>query len=258
MNYNQKCMVFFSGGLCSYLAAKRCVEMFGADDVLLYFTDTSYEHETLYKFIDAAADRLGCTIVKESLEKTPFDVFNDVKMMGNTRLDPCSRILKRELSHSFVDNDFTGDTLCLGFDFTESKRIDNAVKNWPNHDVICPMSDPPYLTRQMMIEETQADGLDIPYLYKIGMAHNNCSGFCVKAGQGHYASLLKQNRQLYLQHEQKEAECYERIGKKYPFLRMTVKGEIKYVTLKQFREHLDGNGQCDMFDIGGCGCFSEG
>jgi len=257
MQYNQKCLVFFSGGMCSYLAAKRCVDKYGKEDVLLYFTDTNYEHESLYQFINQTVDKLGCAFVKESLGKTPFDVFIDVKMMGNTRLDPCSRLLKRELSRSFVEDDFEGDTLCIGFDFTEGKRIKDAVKNWPDHQTIFPMADPPYLTRQMMIDEILDDGIDVPYLYNIGMAHNNCSGFCVKAGQGHYAGLLKNDRDLYMTHEQNESDVYDRIGKKHPFLRVTISGKLNYMTLREFREHIESNGQCDLLDIGGCGCFSE-
>ena len=258
MDFSGKVVVFFSGGLSSYLAAKRCVEEYGVDNVVLYFTDVMYEHGTLYSFIDAAARKLGCWFVVECRGKTPFDVFKEVKLMGNTRIDPCSRVLKRELSHVLVEFDCDDDTiLCIGYDWTEQSRIDKAIDNWAYNKVIFPMADAPYLTKKQMIEEVMDDGLIIPYLYTIGMAHNNCAGFCVKAGQGHYAVLLREDRDLYIQHEENEQEVYDAIGKTYPFLRVTVDGQLEYMTLRQFRLHLEGNGQCDLFDIGGCGCFSE-
>ena len=57
--------------------------------------------------------------------------------------------------------------------------------------------------------------------------------------------------------EKKEQECYDAYNNLKPFLRVTVDNKLEYMTLKQFREHLQADGQCDLFDIGGCGCFSE-
>jgi len=253
----KKVLVFFSGGISSYLSAKRCCKKYGSENVTLLFTDVAMEHSTLYKFINEAASKLGCWMIILKDGRTPFDVFKDVRWMGNTRHDPCSRILKRELSRDVVEDEYSDHILCIGFDWSEQNRIDGAIENWKYHELVFPMADAPYLTKKEMMDEVEADGLEIPYLYKIGMSHNNCSGFCVKAGQGHYAVLLREDRKLYMQHEKKEQEVYDSIGKKHPFLRLTVDGNMEYVTLREFREHLESSGQYDLFDIGGCGCFSE-
>jgi hypothetical protein len=43
-----------------------------------------------------------------------------------------------------------------------------------------------------------------------------------------------------------------------PFLRMTVDGKLTYVTLKQFRNHIEaGSAELPMFDEPGCGCFTD-
>jgi len=249
-------LVFYSGGISSYLSAKRCCEEYGKENVTLLFTDVCYEHSSLYKFLHEGHNLLGCEMVYLKDGRTPFDVFKDVKLMGNTRIDPCSRVLKREPSIKYVKENAPNHILCIGYDWTENGRIKKAKHHWDN-EVICPLAAPPYMTKKQMLDEVESDGLEIPYLYGIGMAHNNCSGFCVKAGQGHYSVLLREDRKLYMQHEASEQSVYDCLGKTNPFLRVTVNGLLNYMTLRQFREHLESSGQYDLFDIGGCGCFSE-
>ena len=250
-----KVIVFYSGGICSYLAAKRCVAEYGKDEVLLYFNDVSYEHKTLYKFLFDGAKKLGCKLYIDKDGRTPFDVFAE-GMMGNTRLDPCSHKLKRERSHKFMKDISLDVKVALGFSWDEMHRLEGAKQNY-KHEAIAPMTEAPYLTKTEMIKEVENDGLEIPYLYNIGMSHNNCGGFCIKAGQAHYAQLLRADEKLYLYHERRELDAYSKIGKTRPFLRMTIKGEIKYLTLQQFRKHIEAQGQYDLFDYGGCGCYDE-
>jgi hypothetical protein len=43
-----------------------------------------------------------------------------------------------------------------------------------------------------------------------------------------------------------------------PFLKMQRGGEKEYLTLKQFREHIEqGAPELPMFDEPGCGCFTD-
>ena len=64
--------------------------------------------------------------------------------------------------------------------------------------------------------------------------------------------------ETYREYERKEEQVYESIGKRHPFLRVTVDGELHYISLKEFREqYITDTKQCDLFDWGGCGCFSE-
>ena len=84
----------FSGGLSSWLAAKRAKVKYG--NVTLLFADTLIEDPDLYRFTDEAAANIGEPIVRLVEGRTPWEVFRDVKYIGNSRIDPCSRILKRE------------------------------------------------------------------------------------------------------------------------------------------------------------------
>ncbi|OMF77452.1 hypothetical protein BK142_12060 [Paenibacillus glucanolyticus] len=69
----------------------------------------------------------------------------------------------------------------------------------------------------------------------MGFAHNNCGGFCVRAGQGHFINLLQKKRDLYLFHEQKELDMQEYLGRTdVSILTREVKGDEEKLTLRQF------------------------
>jgi hypothetical protein len=96
----------------------------------------------------------------------------------------------------------------------------------------------------------------IPKLYTMGFPHNNCGGFCVKTGQAQFKMLLEKMPERYKEHEEAQEKLFEQIGSKRPFIRLIRKGKMNYLSLKEFREHLQRNGQIDMYDYGGCGCFA--
>lgn len=102
-----------------------------------------------------------------------------------------------------------------------------------------------------------------PRLYNMGFSHNNCGGFCVKGGQGHFYNLLKQIPERYSYHEAKQEELFLILGKRVPFIRRTIDKQINYLSLKEFREQIEkdelNNKETliDIMDIGGCGCFND-
>ena len=102
-------------------------------------------------------------------------------------------------------------------------------------------------------------GIAKPRLYKLGYEHNNCGGFCVKAGQVQFERLYRTMPERYKWHEKQMIIATDAIGPTAkPFLRMTVGGELKYIDLKEFREHLEaGTAELDMFAGAGCGCFTD-
>jgi len=58
-----KHIVSFSGGLGSWMAAKRVADKFGTDDLYLVFTDVLIEDEDLYRFLHEAAENVGGELV---------------------------------------------------------------------------------------------------------------------------------------------------------------------------------------------------
>jgi len=116
------------------------------------------------------------------------------------------------------------------------------------------MTVPPRLSKADMLDEIRAAGITPPRLYGMGFPHNNCGGFCVKAGQAQFALLYRQFPCRYLEHERAEQTAIAGLGKNVTILRDRRGKKTRPMTLKAFREQLDGGGNYDLFDWGGCGC----
>jgi hypothetical protein len=263
----------FSGGAGSAVAAKRVVERYGPDDVLLLFTDTRMEDEDLYRFKADVERKLACRSITITEGRTPWDVFRDERIL-TSRYDPCSRILKRQMADRYLAaySDPSATTVYVGIDWTEIHRYDRepgtrgpkdlgglrqrrAAEGWTYKAPLC---EAPYLTKDDMLASLRADGIEPPRLYAMGFAHNNCGGFCIKAGQGHFANLLRVMPERYAYHEAKEEELRAVQGPHAYILRDRKKGEeTRPLTLRAFRERIEAGGQCDLLDIGGCGCFID-
>lgn len=118
------------------------------------------------------------------------------------------------------------------------------------------MTEPPLLDKKDVLREMRAAGIRPPRLYGMGFPHNNCGGFCIKAGQAHFKKLLEQLPERYAYHERREQELREYLDKDVAILRDRRGGTTKPMTLKAFRERLEDTGEYDPEEWGGCGCFS--
>lgn len=254
-----KHIVFYSGGIGSWATAKRVIKEYGKKNTVLLFTDTLIEDSDLYRFIDETVKEMDVEFVRIEDGRTPWEVFKDVRYLGNSRLAQCSHILKQKTSEKWLKSNFKPEEckLYLGIDWTEEHRTAAPRKHWHPYQVEFPMCEEPFVTKGEMLNELESLGIDQPRLYKMGFSHNNCGGFCVRAGQGHFANLLKQIPDLYKYHENKEEEMRRFLNKDVSILRRTRNGERFNLTLKQLREEIESNqtDSLDMNDIGGCGCF---
>jgi len=252
----------FSGGIGSWAAARRVVEHHGQTDVTLLFADTLMEDEDLYRFLREAAENVGAELVQLVEGRDPWDVFRDVKYIGNTRADPCSLKLKREVLDKWLnDNCDPANTTCyIGIDFTEEHRFirlrdRKAAQGWTYEAPLC---EAPYMTKPDMLEWLDREGIAAPRLYGMGFAHNNCGGMCIKAGHGHFANLLKQMPERYLYHERQEEAMRQFLGRDdVTILRDRRGGTTTPMTMRAFRERIEAGHQPDLFDIGGCGCLVD-
>lgn len=250
-------IVFYSGGALSWAAAMRTIERHGRDGVQLLFTDTGIEDEDLYRFLDDSEEQLGVPITRLHQGETPWDVFRRKRMIGNTRMDPCSENLKRKPAHAWLKENAVGATLVFGIDWTEMHRMTGLTRRYgeAGHAVEAPMCDPPWKTKDGVLEWMRSEGLKPPRLYTMGFAHNNCGGFCVRAGQGHFATLLRMMPDRYREHEDAELSLREHLGKDVAILRDRTGGTTRGMTLREFRERIEAKADHDELEIGGCGCF---
>lgn len=253
-----KHVVMFSGGVGSWATAKRVADAHGTDNLILLFSDTKMEDEDLYRFIHEAAENVGGKLVTLTEGRTPWEVFFDVRFLGNSRIDPCSRILKREFLRKHIDENYDPEhtTIYLGIDWTEQHRIKNAKRHWKPWRVEAPMCDAPLMQKPQMLDWLRSEGIVPPRLYAMGFAHNNCGGFCIKAGQGHFKLLLDALPERYAYHEEQERRIRKELGKDVTILRIMKNGKSRNVTLEEFRKMVKCGDQIDLFDLGGCGCFS--
>jgi hypothetical protein len=268
----------FSGGLCSWFAAKRMIKWHGRKNVTLLFADVKMEHHDLYRFMNDASEDLGVPITRISKDMTPWDVFFKHRMMGNTLVDMCSRELKRELLDAWRrDNcDPRTTTVCCGLSFDEKKRYVGRwekdkktgrpkflpgwrpwmrAKGWVN--VCAPAMAAPFTDKSGMLAELRASGLEPSDSYEDGFAHDNCGGFCIKQGQKGFINLLTKRPEVYAFHEGKEQEFRAYVGKDVSILRDRRGGTTRPLTLKVLRERIEAK-QFELVNFAdegkGCGC----
>lgn len=256
-------VVMFSGGVGSWAAAKRVAERHGTRNLMLLFTDTLAEDRDLYRFLGEAAKNVGGELIHLVEGRSPWQVFRDEKMLGNTQADFCSRILKRETGDDWLAENChpATTTVYLGIDWTEYHRFDDGQGRGARHRYArlgwraeAPLCEPPYIQKREMLKLAREAGLRPSRAYEQGFSHDNCAGFCIKAGHGHYAHLLRMRPEVYRELEENEADPIF-LGR--TILRDRVGGDTKPLSLREFRERIEKGGQVDLFDIGGCGCFSE-
>lgn len=304
-----KHIVMFSGGIGSWMTAKRVVSKHGSNDVILLFADVKGEgrcltcdhqfsahingkgpcdiknesseycgctqfidnphvgeDEDTYRFIKDAVENLGVTLttVMDSKKRDIWRVYETRRYLGNSRQANCSIELKQKPCAAWLkENIPAGEGIVyVGIDWTESHRLPAIVAAYKKAGYLAeaPLCDPPYIDKQDMIDAATAEGLTPPRAYAKGYPHNNCGGFCVRAGKAQFKMLLNENRERYLFHENQELKLQQYLGKPVTILSDVRRGEKIPITLKGFRERNEAQRSLfddDDFDWGGCGCFSQ-
>lgn len=254
-----KHVVMFSSGAGSWAAAKRVSEKHGTQNLTLLFADVKGEDEDNYRFLSEAATNVGGQLVILQEGRTIHEVYDDEHMLGNSRVAPCSKRLKQEPCREWLEAnhpDPSTVTLYVGIDWTEGHRLEPNRKGWAPYTVEAPLMERPLLGKPQILEELRAQGIEPPRLYGLGFQHANCGGFCCRMGHAQAAHLLKVFPERYAFHEQKEQEFRDKFGWEVSFLRDRTAGESRPLTLKALRERVQAQGTFDVFDWGGCGCFT--
>lgn len=300
-------VVMFSGGGGSWATARRVAERHGRENLTLLFADTLFEDQDLYRFlIEAAADVLGIHLPRQFVPKVEhfpawtdrpayklfvdglrcearamlpglewisrgldvWDVFFKERFLGNSSVDPCSKLLKRQLCDAWLcDHCDPTDTTCyVGIDFTEKHRFDDgkgggvrprrAAQGWTYEAPLC---EPPWVSPWDVRYLMREAGIRLPRLYGMGYPHNNCGGFCVKSGHAGMALLLRTQPDRYAFAEGEEIRIRDFLDADVTILTdRSGDGKKKPLTLTRFRERLEADAQCGLGleDWGGCGCFT--
>jgi hypothetical protein len=207
-------VVQYSGGIGSWATAQRVAARHGIENLILLFSDTLIEEDSLYEFLTESAVQLGASLVRVADGRTPFEVYWDARFLGNARLAPCSKILKQQPARRWLDAHAVpaDTTLYVGIDAGETRRIPGIRKGWAPWHVEFPLTAEPKLTKDTMLAEARALGLTPPAAYDEGFAHANCAGCCVRGGQKHWLRLLERHPGRFADYERREQRFRAEFG----------------------------------------------
>ena len=362
-----KCVVMYGGGLTSYEASRRAIDIYGKENVEIWFADTKTEDPDLYRFNDDVERLLDIKITYFSQGVDIWGIFKEQRMIGNSRIDPCSKYLKRvplrdaldrlspgmkcshcqTISHrkeaeiNIVNDieqkrkvyycsecsesdqtygeviaklltsmktyrkyknifknglksneamDSSGDLIqniineikivqdmvalldrdmppqhtnggdlhvVLGMDDIEDcDRINRARSYWQPYTVKFPLTKAPIMFKHHIAADLAEAGVSQPRLYDMGFAHNNCGGFCVKAGQSQFRHLLKHRPNTYAYHEGQEKELQLYLGKAVTVLTETVNGQKMNLSMQALRERIESGGEIEEGEGEACSCLN--
>lgn len=244
------------------MAAKRVAEKYGTADLVLLFADVNGEHPDNYRFLLEAARWVGGELVILTNDgMTIWDAFRKARFLGNSRIDPCSRMLKREPMRKWLEKwcDPNETLVHLGFDWTEEHRLVRALPHWDPWTIEAPLCWEPVMDKAEGMALMTAAGVQPPLLTRMGFPHANCAGGCVKAGQKHFRKLLMDLPDEYAAWEANEAGMQEFLGTPVTILRDRSGGETKPLSLVDMRARVEGEMDASLFDDedwGGCNCFT--
>lgn len=155
-----------SGGLPSWAAGKVVAARHGVENLVHLFADTKYEDDDLYRFLPQAVANVGGSLVTVCDGRTPWQVFRDERVVGNSHMAPCSRALKQRLCRKWVEEncDPADTVLYVGILWYERGRMETTPtkkgirERWLPYRVEAPLCEPPYLSRPEILAWLERGG----------------------------------------------------------------------------------------------------
>ena len=255
-------IVSLSGGTASAVAADRVLNRYDPNNVILWFADTKWEDEDLYRFLDDLEVRWNKKIIRFTDGRTPLEVAEEKKLIPNSWAAPCSHFLKQIPFRKFLENQEKPVTVHLGLDWSEEHRHAKPKEIYESIEGVTvdfPLMWKPlaYLGYQNVVEEW---GIKPPRLYSYGFPHNNCGGRCVRQGISEWIRLLKHFPERFHEVSNWEQEQRAKGGprKNRSVLKDRSDGTTSALTLEALAQENQTT-QIDMFTYQGdeYGCFCE-
>lgn len=239
----------FSGGASSAVLARHMIEQ--KLHPTLLFTDTLWEDEDCYRFIDEVVAFFraqypdGFTYERVADGRTPLGLFSDEGILGSNRVPICSRVLKSEQTAKWIKQQRkAGITPILYFGITllEAHRADRIKARYESVGVECRFPLLLVLPKEPAHKIVASWGVEPPRMYSLGFKHANCGGRCVRGKARHWLHLLSVWPERYA-----EVEAYE---KQFKGGRFTI---LPDESLQQLRERADKQGNLfETAEEGGC------
>lgn len=252
-------VVSVSSGAASAYTWHLVVERYGAENVVGLFADVNGEDADNYRFLAEVHAHVGAPLVTiDNDGRTIWDSMKEQRFLANSRVDTCSKYLKRQPIMEWLKANAPGCTVYLGIDWTEEHRMVRPKQVYAEAGMAC---------RAPMVEalKDKGDALDwldsigilAPALTREGFPHANCRGGCVKSGAKQFKRLLRDRPDDFAWWEKGETDMRAFLGSDVAILRDRRGGTSKPLTLTELR--LLTSAQGDLFDDddrAACGCLT--
>lgn len=198
--------------------------------------------------------------------RDPWEVYRDERYLGNSRKDPCSKILKRKLSDKWLkaNADPYRDVLIYGIGEHEKHRFDDGKGKGILHRLAAngwaceaPLIGQPEFNPALIM---RAEGISPARNYALGYLHDNCGGFCCKGGKAHVENRNRVHPERVDYDAAMEAKMQVYIGKPYTILTETVDKVKRPLPTAEFVERLRADPTLHHdYEPGdsGCGCMVD-
>lgn len=202
---------------------------------------------------DAVAAMPGLVWIADG--RHPWEVFEDRKFIGNSLTDPCSEVLKRNLMDAWRDANCHPDSTVryVGIDWSEKHRLERMLPHVHPWKYEAPLCDPPYITKEYVLGWMRSEGIRPSRTYDQGFPHDNCGGFCCKAGIAHMAHFYRLRRVRYDWHNWWLNRLRSIVGD-YSTMKDRRGGITKPLTMDALAERIEAGEDFGEEEWGGCGC----
>jgi len=234
-------VVLLSGGLSSSFTLHHVVKQYGRESVVALHTDTTWEDEDNYRFIDEVISHHNVNIAHRIDGRTPPEVWFKTRYLVGKNLAKCSLELKTKQTLKYVDDlqsQGIEPILYFGIGKEEEHRAINLSYRYAPVECRFPLVDNPLSKEYMKATCESKWKIQIPRMYRLGFSHSNCGGRCIKGGLGHFARLYEVWPERFKEVEQYEKLFRQKINPKIAILKDRRGGKIKYVTLESFRKRI--------------------
>lgn len=184
-------VVWFSCGAASAVAAKLALKKYaGIHPVVVAYTDTGAEHPDNARFMRDCEAWFGQTVevLRNAKYASTWEVWEDRRYIAGIAGAPCTAEMKKVPRWAFERAD---DLHVFGFTMEERDRADRFRQQNPDVRFVTPLIEAG-LSKADCLGMIDRAGIEIPALYKLGFANNNCIP-CPKATSPAYWNRMRRH-----------------------------------------------------------------
>lgn len=181
---------WFSCGACSAVATKLTVDYFGPENVNVVYCDTGGEHPDNMRFLMDCEQWFGTDIeiLKSDKYESHWDVFDKTNFIKGPQGARCTVELKKKLRMGYED---LNDLQIFGYshDNSDQRRAERFENSFPEYVFDFPLIEK-QITKATAKGILQKACIELPAMYHLGYANNNCIG-CPKGGMGYWNAIRR-------------------------------------------------------------------